>query len=62
VRAYSEAIYDFKTDKAKALTVYAIRLKQQDSKVLARPTITSRPNFLFRQGSSATVSAMRSSW
>ena len=34
VRAYSEAIYDFKTDKAKGIAVYTNRLKQQDSKVL----------------------------
>ena len=34
VRAYSEAIYEFKTDKAQAITVYANRLKQQDAKVL----------------------------
>lgn len=34
VRAYSEAIYEFKTDKAKGIAVYANRLKQQDSKVL----------------------------
>ena len=34
VRAYSEAIYEFKTDKAQAIRVYANRLKQQDAKVL----------------------------
>lgn len=34
VRAYSEAIYEFKTNKEKALKVYADRLKQKDLNVL----------------------------
>lgn len=47
VRAYSEAIYEFKTDKAKALTVYAKRLKQQDSKVLDATYDYFAPKFSF---------------
>jgi NitT/TauT family transport system substrate-binding protein len=34
IRAYSEAIYEFKTNKDKALKVYADRLKQKDLTVL----------------------------
>ena len=47
VRAYSEAIYDFKTDKAKAMAVYANRLKQQDSKVLEATYNYFAPKFSF---------------
>ena len=47
VRAYSEAIYDFKANKAKALTVYANRLKQQDSKVLDATYDYFAPKFSF---------------
>jgi NitT/TauT family transport system substrate-binding protein len=34
VRAYSDAIYRFKTDKEKSMAVYAKRLKQQDPKII----------------------------
>lgn len=47
VRAYSEAIYDFKTDKAKAIAVYANRLKQQDPKVLEATYDYFAPKFSF---------------
>jgi ABC-type nitrate/sulfonate/bicarbonate transport system substrate-binding protein len=47
VRAYSEAIYDFKTDKAKAMAVYANRLKQQDAKVLEATYDYFAPKFSF---------------
>jgi hypothetical protein len=47
VRAYSEAIYEFKTDRAKALTVYAKRLKQQDAKVLDATYEYFAPKFSF---------------
>jgi taurine transport system substrate-binding protein len=47
VRAYSEAIHEFKTDKAKALAVYANRLKQQDSKVLDATYDYFAPKFSF---------------
>jgi ABC-type nitrate/sulfonate/bicarbonate transport system substrate-binding protein len=47
VRAYSEAIYDFKTDKTKAIAVYAKRLKQQDSKVLDETYNYFAPKFSF---------------
>jgi NitT/TauT family transport system substrate-binding protein len=47
VRAYSEAIYDFKTDKAKAMGVYAQRLKQQDSKILDATYDYYAPKFSF---------------
>jgi ABC-type nitrate/sulfonate/bicarbonate transport system substrate-binding protein len=47
VRAYSEAIYQFKNDKAKALAVYANRLKQQDSKVLDATYDYFAPKFSF---------------
>jgi ABC-type nitrate/sulfonate/bicarbonate transport system substrate-binding protein len=46
-RAYSEAIYEFKTDKAKAMPVYANRLKQQDSKVLDATYDYFAPKFSF---------------
>jgi ABC-type nitrate/sulfonate/bicarbonate transport system substrate-binding protein len=47
VRAYSEAIYEFKTDKAKALAVYANRLKQQDAKILDATYDYFAPKFSF---------------
>jgi ABC-type nitrate/sulfonate/bicarbonate transport system substrate-binding protein len=47
VRAYSEAIYEFKTDKAKAMAVYANRLKQQDPKVLEATYDYFAPKFSF---------------
>jgi ABC-type nitrate/sulfonate/bicarbonate transport system substrate-binding protein len=47
VRAYSEAIYEFKTDKAKAIAVYGKRLKQQDSKVLEATYDYFAPKFSF---------------
>jgi ABC-type nitrate/sulfonate/bicarbonate transport system substrate-binding protein len=47
VRAYSEAIYVFKTNKAKAMAVYANRLKQQDSKVLDATYDYFAPKFSF---------------
>jgi ABC-type nitrate/sulfonate/bicarbonate transport system substrate-binding protein len=47
VRAYSEAIYQFKTDKAKAMTVYSNRLKQQDSLVIESTYDYFAPKFSF---------------
>jgi NitT/TauT family transport system substrate-binding protein len=47
VRAYSEAIYQFKTDKAKAMAVYANRLKQQDSKIIESTYDYFAPKFSF---------------
>jgi taurine transport system substrate-binding protein len=47
VRAYSEAIYEFKTDKSKAMAVYASRLKQQDPKVLDATYDYFAPKFSF---------------
>jgi taurine transport system substrate-binding protein len=47
VRAYSEAIYQFKTEKAKGMAVYANRLKQQDSKVLDATYDYFAPKFSF---------------
>lgn len=47
VRAYSEGIHVFKNDKAKALTVYANRLKQQDFKVLDATYDYFAPKFSF---------------
>jgi ABC-type nitrate/sulfonate/bicarbonate transport system substrate-binding protein len=47
VRAYSEAIYEFKTDKAKGMAVYAHRLKQQDSQVLDATYDYFAPKFSF---------------
>jgi len=34
VRAYSEAIYQFRTSRERAIAVYAKRLKQRDAKVI----------------------------
>jgi NitT/TauT family transport system substrate-binding protein len=47
VRAYSEAIYEFKIDKAKGMAVYANRLKQQDAKVLDATYDYFAPKFSF---------------
>jgi NitT/TauT family transport system substrate-binding protein len=47
VRAYSEAIYQFKTDKAKGVAVYAKRLKQQDSKIVEDTYDYFAPKFSF---------------
>jgi ABC-type nitrate/sulfonate/bicarbonate transport system substrate-binding protein len=47
VRAYSEAIYEFKTDRAKGMAVYAHRLKQKDSKVLDATYDYFAPKFSF---------------
>lgn len=47
VRAYSEAIHQFKTDKAKGTDVYAQRLKQKDSKVIGETYDYFAPKFSF---------------
>jgi len=47
VRAYSEAIHVFKTDKAKGSAVYTKRLKQQDSKVIEETDDYFAPKFSF---------------
>jgi ABC-type nitrate/sulfonate/bicarbonate transport system substrate-binding protein len=47
VRAYSEAIHQFKTDKTKGMAVYANRLKQQDSKVIGETYDYFAPKFSF---------------
>jgi ABC-type nitrate/sulfonate/bicarbonate transport system substrate-binding protein len=47
VRAYSEAIYQFKTDKTKGVAVYAKRLKQQDSKIVEDTYNYFAPKFSF---------------
>jgi ABC-type nitrate/sulfonate/bicarbonate transport system substrate-binding protein len=47
VRSYSEAIHQFKTDRAKGMAVYANRLKQQDSKVLDATYDYFAPKFSF---------------
>jgi hypothetical protein len=47
VRAYSEAIHQFKTDKAKGTAVYANRLKQQDSTVIGETYDYFAPKFSF---------------
>lgn len=47
VRAYSEAIHQFKTDKAKGTDVYAKRLKQKDSKVMGETYDYFAPKFSF---------------
>ncbi len=47
VRAYSEAIHQFKTDKTKAVAVYAKRLKQQDSKLVGDTYDYFAPKFSF---------------
>jgi ABC-type nitrate/sulfonate/bicarbonate transport system substrate-binding protein len=47
VRAYSEAIYVFKSNKQKAMGVYAGRLKQQGSKVIEDAYGYFAPKFSF---------------
>jgi NitT/TauT family transport system substrate-binding protein len=47
VRAYSEAIHVFKTDKAKGSAVYTKRLKQQDAKVIEDTYDYFAPKFSF---------------
>jgi len=47
VRSYSEAIHQFKTDRAKGMAVYANRLKQQDSKVIESTYDYFAPKFSF---------------
>jgi NitT/TauT family transport system substrate-binding protein len=47
VRAYSEAIYQFKNDKTKGMAVYAKRLKQQDSKIIEATYDYFAPKFSF---------------
>jgi hypothetical protein len=47
VRAYSEAIHQFKTDKAKGVGVYAKRLKQQDLKIVEDTYDYFAPKFSF---------------
>ena len=47
VRAYSEAIHEFKTDKEKAIKVYARNLKQTDRRVLEETYNYYAPRFSF---------------
>jgi len=47
VRAYSEAIHVFKTDKTKGSAVYTKRLKQQDAKVIEETYDYFAPKFSF---------------
>jgi NitT/TauT family transport system substrate-binding protein len=47
VRAYSEAIYEFKTNKEKAIRVYANRLKQKDQTILEETHNFFGPKFSF---------------
>ena len=47
MRAYSEAIYIFKSNKQKVLSVYARRLKQQDSAVIEQTHAYFAPKFSF---------------
>jgi ABC-type nitrate/sulfonate/bicarbonate transport system substrate-binding protein len=47
VRAYSEAIYLFKTNKQRVLSVYKNRLKQQDSSVIEQTHGYFAPKFSF---------------
>ncbi len=47
VRAYSEAIYQFKTDRAKGVAVYTKRLKQQDAKIVEDTYDYFAPKFSF---------------
>ena len=46
-RAYSEAIHEFKTDKEKAIKVYARHLKQTDRKILDETYNYYAPRFSF---------------
>ena len=47
VRAYSEAIYEFKTNKERAIKVYANRLKQKDQTILEATHDFFGPKFSF---------------
>src|SRR5215831_13162865 len=47
LRAYSEAIYEFKNSKEKAIKVYANRLKQKDQTVLNETIAFYGPKFSF---------------
>ena len=47
VRAYSEAIYEFKTNKERAIKVYASRLKQKDQTILEETHDFFGPKFSF---------------
>jgi len=47
VRAYSEAIYRFKTDKESGLSVYRKRLKQQDPKIVEATYQYYAPKFSY---------------
>jgi ABC-type nitrate/sulfonate/bicarbonate transport system substrate-binding protein len=47
VRAYSEAIYEFKVDKEKAIKVYARHLKQTDQQILEETYNYYAPRFSF---------------
>ena len=62
VRAYSEAIYQFKNNKEKALAVYAARLKQQNPAVLEALTNTMLRCFLFRRARFVKGFAMPLKW
>jgi ABC-type nitrate/sulfonate/bicarbonate transport system substrate-binding protein len=47
LRAYSEGIYEFKTNKEKAIRVYANRLKQKDQTILEETLAFYGPKFSF---------------
>ena len=47
LRAYSEGIYEFKTNKEKAIKVYANRLKQKDLNILEETYSFYGPKFSF---------------
>ena len=47
MRAYSEGIYEFKTNKVKAIKVYANRLKQKDVNILEETHSYYGPKFSF---------------
>jgi ABC-type nitrate/sulfonate/bicarbonate transport system substrate-binding protein len=47
MRGYSEAIYLFRSNKQKVLSVYARRLKQQDSNVIEQTHSYFAPKFSF---------------
>ncbi len=47
VRAYSDAIYRFKTDKQSSLAVYAKRLKQQDPSIIEETLKYYAPRFSY---------------
>ena len=47
VRAYSEAVHEFKADKSKAIKVYARHLKQKDQQILEETHDYYAPRFSF---------------